>query len=558
MRRIFSFLLCLLLLTTAVSAAGSVSNLESNTTVSANGTCQVTLVIQLSLDSVPETLRYPLPAAARDIKLNGSSAKTFKDTLNRWVDLSGVITTAGSHTFTIHYTLPDAVTAQKNDTLLLELELLSGFSYPINAMSFTITLPGEVTEKPDFSSTYHPASVEILMDYTMENGVISGTFKEGLKDHENLTMTLTVPDSVFPQPIVKRWSMSTDDVAMYALAIFAALYWLVRLRCPIPRRVRRTQPPEGITAGELGCCLIGQGVDFNTMILSWAQMGYLSLELERNHLRLHKRMDMGNERSEFEVRCFKTLFGGRRTVDGSGEYYARLGRKAARTIPQAGNYFRRHSGNPNLFRCLGAGIGICAGISLSTAFATDTAWRVILSLVLIPLGAVTCWHLQTVPRYLHLRHKNSLPAAIALTVIWFLLSIWAGEVNVAVFAILSQLLIGLAGAYGGRRTELDKQSMSQVLGLRRYLRKVNAQELQQLLQADPDYYFTMAPWAIALGVDRRFAKAFGERKIPPCPYLTVKSSQSMTARQWNTQLRQTMAILDERQKPALLQKIHSK
>lgn len=558
MRRIFSFLLCLLLLTTAVSAAGSVSNLESNTTVSANGTCQVTLVIQLSLDSVPETLRYPLPATARDIKLNGSSAKTFKDTLNRWVDLSGVITTAGSHTFTIHYTLPDAVTAQKNDTLLLELELLSGFSYPINAMSFTITLPGEVTEKPDFSSTYHPASVEILMDYTMENGVISGTFKEGLKDHENLTMTLTVPDSVFPQPIVKRWSMSTDDVAMYALAIFAALYWLVRLRCPIPRRVRRTQPPEGITAGELGCCLIGQGVDFNTMILSWAQMGYLSLELERNHLRLHKRMDMGNERSEFEVRCFKTLFGGRRTVDGSGEYYARLGRKAARTIPQAGNYFRRHSGNPNLFRCLGAGIGICAGLSLSTAFATDTAWRVILSLVLIPLGAVTCWHLQTVPRCLHLRHKNSLPAAIALTVIWFLLSIWAGEVNVAVFVILTQLLIGLAGAYGGRRTELGKQSMSQVLGLRRYLRKVNAQELQQLLQTDPDYYFTMAPWAIALGVDRRFAKAFGVRKIPPCPYLTVKSSQSMTARQWNTQLRQMMAILDERQKPALLQKIHRK
>lgn len=559
MRRIFSLLLCLLLLTTAVSAAGSVSKLESSTTVSANGTCQVTLVVQLLLDSVPETLRYPLPAAARDITLNGTAAKTSQDSLNRWVILSSVITTAGSHTFTIHYTLPDTVTTQKNGSLRLQLELLSGFDYPISAMDFTITLPGDITERPDFSSTYHPASVELLMDYTMENGVISGSFKEGLKDHENLTMTLTVPDSVFPQPIVKRWAMSTDDVLMYALAILALLYWLLRLRCPIPRRIHRTQPPEGITAGELGCCLVGQGVDLNTMVLSWAQMGYLSLELDRNRrLRLRKRMDMGNERSEFEIRCFKTLFGSRHIVDAGGEHYARLGRKASRTLPQAGNYFQRHSGNPNVLRCLGAGIGICAGISLATSFATDTAWQVGLGLVLAPLGAVTCWHLHTIPRALYLRRKNPIFPTAVLVVIWFLLSIWAREVNVALFVTLTQLLIGLASTYGGRRTELGKQSMSQILALRRYLRKLNAQELQQLLQSDPDYFFTMAPWAVALGVDRRFAWNFGQRKLPPCPYLSTRADTALTAKQWNDLLRQVMSILDERQKPALLQRLHRK
>lgn len=559
MRRIFSILLCLLLLTTAVSAAGSVSRLDSSTTISANGTCQVTLVVQLLLDSVPETLRYPLPAAARDITLNGSSAKTSQDSLNRWVDLRSVITTAGTHTFTIHYTLPDTVTEQANGSLQLQLQLLSGFDYPIEAMSFTVTLPGEVTEKPDFSSTYHPASVELLMSYTMENGVITGSFKEGLKDHENLTMTLTVPESVFPQTIVKRWAMSTDDIAMYALAILAALYWLLRLRCPIPRRVHRTQPPEGITAGELGCCLVGQGVDLNTLVLCWAQMGYLSLELGRNRrLLLHKRMDMGNERSEFEMRCFKTLFGGRHTVDASGEHYARLGRKAARSFPQAGGYFRHHTGNPNVIRCLGAGIGACAGISLATAFATDTVWQVALGLILVPLGAVTCWTLQALPRSLHLRHKAPLLPALMLAAIWFVLSTWAAEVNVALFVTLTQLLIGLACAYGGRRTELGKQAMSQILGLRRYLRRIDAQQLQQLLRADPEYYFTMVPWAMALGVDRRFARSFGAAKLPACPYLSTRTDTALTARQWNELLRQAMSIMDERQKPALLQKHHRK
>lgn len=556
MRRIFALLLCLLLLTTAVSAAGSVSKLDSSTTISANGTCQVTLVVQLLLDSVPETLRYPLPAAARDITLNGSSARTSQDSLNRWVDLRSVITTAGSHTFTIHYTLPDTVTEQANGSLRLQLQLLSGFDYPIDAMSFTVTLPGEVTEKPDFSSTYHPASVESLMNYTMENGVISGSFKEGLKDHENLTMTLTVPESVFPQTIVKRWSMSTDDIVMYALAIIAALYWLLRLRCVIPRRVRRTQPPEGITAGEAGCGLIGAGVDLNTMVLSWAQMGYLSLELDRNRrLRLHKRMDMGNERSEFEVHCFKTLFGKRTSVDAGGEHYARLGRKATRTVANAGSFFHRRSGNPNVLRCLGAGIGACAGISLSTAFATDTVWQVVLGLLLVPLGAVTCWQLQIAPRALHLRRREPVTPMLGLTGLWLVLSIWAGEGNVAAFVLTMQLLIGLAGSYGGRRTEPGKQTMSQVLGLRRYLRKIDPQQIQQMLQSDPDYFFTMAPWAVALGIGKRFARSFGDRKISACPYLSGRATaNAVTARQWNELLRQVMDIMDERQKPALLQK----
>lgn len=559
MRRLFLTILCIALLTTAVHATDAVTQLQSDTTVASDGTCQVSMVVQLSLDSVPEEPRFPLPAAARDITLNGNVPKTTNDKLVRWVDLSGVVAAGGSYTLSLTYTLPDAVRAQKDGSLLLSLDLLSGFQYPISQMDFTVRLPGAIEERPAFSSTYHPETIDTMMEYTVVDGVISGSFSQGLKDHETLTMTLEVPKELFPQPIVKQWSLSTEDVLMYGLALLALVYWLAALRCPPPRRLRRTQPPEGITAGELGCCLVGQGVDFNMLVLSWAQMGYLTIQLERGRrVRLCKRMDMGNERSDFEMRMFKTLFGGRRIVDGGGEYYARLGRKAARILPHARNYYRTASGNPYVFRFLAAGIGICSAFSLAAAFAADTTWRILLTILLSVVGAAFSWQLQRGGRCLHLRHKRDLYLAMVCGFLWMVLSNFVGELNVAVFVIVTQLLAGVACAYGGRRTESGMQSMGEVLGLRRYLRSVSSRELTEILRHNPDYYFTLAPYAMALGVDKVFSRQFAGEKMPQCPYLTVSDANPTTAQQWNQLLREVVAVLDERQKPVLLQKPRSK
>lgn len=558
MRRVFLLILCLLLLTTAVSAAGSVTGLQSNATLASDGTCQISMVLQLTVDGTESDLQFPLPGTARDITLNGSSAKTNRADSLRWVDLSEVIYGPGSYSLTIHYSLPDLVTEEETG-LLLTLPLLSGFSYPIDRMEFSITLPGAIEEMPNFSSTYHPESMESFMEYTVDGAVISGYFRQGLKDHETLTMTLPVNSALFPQTMAKRWSLSNDDLLQYALTLLAAAYWLIFLRCPLPRRIRRVQAPDGITAGELGCCLSGLGVDFSMMVLSWAQMGYLTIQMDRHRrVRLHKAMDMGNERSEFEMRCFKTLFGKRQTVDGSSEHYARLGRKAARTIPGAWHYFRKSSGNPMIFRCLVALIGAVAGYSLAAAFATDTVWKVVLSILLVPLGAVLSWLIQAGVRGIHLRYRLDLFIALGCALVWLILGNWAGEWNVSVFIIVIQFLAGLAAIHGSRRTEAGLQARNEILGLRRYLKTVHPEELRRIRQNNPDYYFTMAPYAMALGVDKAFARQFGEEKLSACPYLEVDGKANMSPRQWNDLLRQVVQVLDDRQRKFLLQKLTGK
>jgi hypothetical protein len=543
-RRLLIALLCCLLLTTAVSAS-TVTDLQNITTVQDDGTCRVTVTFQLQLDEVPGELHFPLPATAKDISVNGGLARTHLEGSIRKVELNG-IHAAGTYTFTITYSLPDAVLLEK-ENLTLSIPLLSGFAYPIAQMRFAVTLPGTPDRRPEFVSTYHQESAESLIDLLMEGNTISGTFRQELKDHESLTMTLAVTEELFPQPISKKWSISTDDIAAYACAALALLYWLLTMRALPPRHIRRAKEPEGLSAGEVSCVLTGQGVDLTMMVVSWARMGYLRIHMEDSgRVLLHKRMDMGNERSEFENRLFRSLFGKRVTVDGTGYHYARLMRKAMATVTGKRDNFRRRSGNVRVFRIISAVIGFISGISLTVAFASDTVWQVLLGTLLCLLGVASAWQIQAGAMTVHLRRKASLWMALGASVLWVLLSAWAGEWTVAVFLLSTQWLTGLAAAYGGRRTEAGRQNMAELLGLRRYMRSVPKDELKRILRSNPEYYHNLAPFAMAMGVDKAFAQQFGQTQLPACSYLTSGMDGHMTADEWNQLLRDAVATLDEK------------
>lgn len=555
MRRCLIFLLLCMLLTTAVSAAGSVTELDSNTVFQSNGTCQVTVTVQLSLDEVPGQLYFPLPKAARNISINGGVARTSVSGNVRNVNLKNHIHFAGTSSFTIRYDLPDAVTAQKNGTLVLNLDILSGFAYPIESMDFSITLPGAPEKRPEFTSTYHQQTVDMLMSITTEGNTIHCRFLQGLKDHESLSMTLEVSEALFPQPLMKRWSLSADDVAMYICALLAIVYWVIFLRALPPARVRRTQEPVGLTAGELGCSLTGRGVDFVLMVISWAQMGYLLIQLDDNgRVLLHKRMDMGNERKDFESRSFRTLFGRRKTVDGTGYHFARLVAKTGRTVSGFRDTYLPKSGNPRLFRALCAGIGAFGGVSMARSLANDTVWQVILGLLLAVLGAILSWYIQNAAMTIHLRKRWSFWISLGAGLIYLLISALLGEAGVALFVLGSQWLGGLACGYGGRRSELGRQNVSEILGLRRYLRTVSKEELQRIQTNNPEYYYTLAPYALALGMDGQLARQMGNAKLTECTYLTTGMDGHLTAKEWNRLLREVVKILDERQQRLALQK----
>ena len=540
------FLVILLLtgLTAAVSAQSSATTAHSNITVNSNGTCRVVLNLNLVLDSAVKDLTFPLPQNAGDITVNGSHASVSSKNGVQHVSLSGITGGgAGNYTVSIAYQLSGAVTSTE-EGMLLQLPLLSGFAYPINQFSFSIQLPGDVPQTPVFDSGYHQQTIIEHLDITTDGAVISGTAKSTMKDHETLTMTLPVTETMFPQSATAARLLGLTDVGSYVLLVIAALYFFLFMRPHFRNLYMRTTAPDGITAGEVGLWLTGQSMDFSLLVISWAQMGYLRIQVEPDgRILLHKRMEMGNERSAFENHYYRILFGRRRTVEGTGFHYARLARDMARQTGRLKEVFSGLAVHRLIFRGICILAAVLSGVVLAGGFAAPTiGLRIFMGLV----TGLLAWAIQVGAGHILLRQRMRYWIGVGGAAAWFVISLFAGNWLAAGFMILLQTVAGFAAAFGGSRTPMGQQTMTQLLDLWLHFRLSSRKNLIRLMKVNPGYFHSLAPYALAMNADRHFARRFGKMQLPECTYLSDGRTRQLTATEWNELLRKTVNALDAR------------
>ena len=551
-------LACLVLsLSVTASAANTAQKVKADATVSHDGTCQVTMVVTIHLDQVTEGLKFPLPGNASNITVNGTRAKSRGENGLRQVSLSGVVGKAvGDFTLNFSYSLPNLIVTNEAGLLELQLPILAGFAYPVQALEFSVTLPGEVSAKPAFSSGYHQANIEKDITYTTTGATVKGSTLTALKDHETLTMTMIVSETMFPQKRIitpNFKTVSTLTAVFYGLAF---LYWAIFLRNLPTWPRRRSQPVEGYTAGEVGTLLHLQGGNLNMMVFTWAQLGYLQIRLAPNgKVTLHRYMDMGNERSAFEQRCFKLVFGKRDMVEASTFRYGAIYQKVAKLTPNVSSMVQTKSGNLLVFQVLAALAGMLCGVSIAIGLSAGAVLQWFLVILLGALAFVSCRYIQLWASYVYAADRRPLWLALGLCGIWLILSVAAGMLSAGLGLVIWQLLSGLLLAIGGRRTPAGRQAMGEMIGLRRYLRSLSRGQLQEICKSNPEYFHQMMPYAMALGVDRRFAKRFGNMPVEQCPYITVGADSTLRASQWRGLMRRVLMGMNTRSQPGYLNRL---
>lgn len=568
MKRFLCFALCLVLvfaMSVSVSAFEGetrATSVQTIATVSNNGSAQVSSTITLHVETPLEELTYPVPVNATSITLNGSRVLTEKTSQARQVKLTKLLGgMAGDFTFTVGYSIHSAVhpVVQKEteatgeaDTvrrLQLDLPLLAGFTYPIDQFQFSINLPGNITNQPTFISGYHQANIEKDLTYSVAGGNIAGRSWIALKDHETLSMRLIATDEMFPQTRAALPSLDTVTVMIYICIGLALLYWFFFLRNFLPIRDYPAVAPDGFGAGQLGSVLTMAGTDLGLMIFSWAQLGYVILQMDRRgRVLVHKRMDMGNERTVFEQKCFHNLFARHDVVDTSSMAFARLHQTVSVQKATPSLLRKKGAGNVKLFRILAAVAGFlcgtCFGILLGNLL--DFGW--LFMGVLSFAGLICSWQIQHWTHGVFLHHRIRLWTALAMGVLWLALGIAIGQFPLALLAVSIQFIAGFLAAFGGRRSDDGKIAMGQTLSLRSHLTHLSSRKIQQFSQENPNYFFDKIPEAMALGCDAAFARRFGKGRLPACPYIVASDTRGLTATQWSQLMRQILDGMTARQR----------
>lgn len=562
MKRLLVLLLCITLLGSlcfSVSAAEGetrASSVQTIATVSNDGSCQVTTTVTLHLETPAEDLTYPVPVTATNITLNGSPVLTEKSDQARHIKLKKLLGgMTGDFVFTVSYSFHSVVhkvETQGEDTpdrLQVELPMLAGFAYPIDQFQFSVNLPALVTQSPSFVSGYHQANIEKDLAYSTSGGNIAGRSWTMLKDHETLTMYLYANEEMFPQTRIALPSLDTVTSLLYACIAFALVYWLIFLRNAIPIREYPAVAPEGVGAGQLGTALTMEGTDFGLMIFSWAQLGYVVLQMDRRgRVLVHKRMDMGNERSQFEQKCFYSLFSRRDVVDTSGSAFARMHQMISKQKMTPQFFRKKGNGNIGLFRIFVAAAGLlsgaCFGILLGNML--DYGW--FFMSVLSVVGLICSWQIQHWTHGVFLHHRLRLWTALGMSVLWLVLGIAIGQFSLSLTAVAIQFIGGFLAAFGGRRTDEGRIAMGQILSLRNYMVRITSRKVTQQTAENPNFFFDMLPSAMALGCDATFARRFGKGRLPACPYIQASDTRGLTATQWCQLMRQILDGMTARQR----------
>lgn len=557
MKRLFAVMLavlCVIMLAMPVAAQSQAGQLRTETVVKNDGSCRVSVTSTVIYEEAVASPVFPIPSGAENVVLNGSPATVYTAASSRMVSLKDVTRgMAGTFSFTVSYSLPAVVHSGEDGELLLSLQLLSGFPYPVEDMEAVVILPAEVPGDPGFTSGYYQQAIEGRLAVRVEGSQITVRSVEPLKDHETLTMELPVEGKMFPHTARKARVLSLMDLVIVLAAVLAAVYYWVTMRPRIPHRPYRPTAPDGITAGDIPLWLIGGGMDFSMLVVTWAQLGYIRIQVEDSgRVLLHKRMEMGNERSAFENRCYKNLFGRRRMVDGTGFHYAQLCRSVMKKSPRAKEVYDSKSGNPWIFRSLCALSGLLCGVAMAGGIAAYATWLMIL---FAGLTTAFAFAIQGAGRCLPLRVRMPLWVGGACGLMWLILGFWSGHWMLALLVMLLQFAGGIALCYGGRRTELGQQALKEILGLRRFMAHVSKRELQQLLKSNPSYFHELGPYALALSRDRVFARRFGRLRLPECNYLICGNQRQMTASEWAALLRTTVDTLDARARKLPLEKL---
>ena len=389
---------------------------------------------------------------------------------------------------------------------------------------------------PVFISGYYGDLIDNYMEISIDkDGTIRAALnaQQTLRDREAMSMELKLPQDFFDLRFLAGKTVKVDRLLFLGLLLLAAGYWLIFLRnLPILPK-RQAMPPEGGNAGEIPFLLTGRAPDLALMVVQWASLGYLTVSrTRRGRLWLTRQIDMDTERKQVEREIFEALFArGDRCDVRSAEFLK--ARRLAAERPRAfwqDRIFDPKGGSPVLFRLL----ALCAGLVLCLAcfdlLVASKSWRWFVIVPLTLLGTAACLAVQQLGGCFLRRHSlRTLALGLVSAVALLILGRKSGLTAFMLLNLLLQAGVGLLLRCGGRRTKEGAALAAELLGYRRWLLSASSEQLKSNLEADPQVFYRVLPFADALRASRLLTGGLNGVRLEESDWLIWEGKPIRTA-----------------------------
>ena len=416
------------------------------------------------------------------------------------------------------------------------------WTVPIGNVTFTIEMPKAFDkETMGFSAGWSMTADDSGIDWQVDSSglTITGSYDSTLEAGQALTVRMELPEGYF---VGAGFGEELRDWIMYGVPVFfllvAFLLWLRFGKDDKAPETVEYYPPDDLNSLETAFLYKGtcNDKDVTSLLIYLANKGYIAIEdtdklpsfYSRKNFQIAKIRDYDGTNEE-EKMFMQGLFGNRQPVDGkvtvtSGMLYNRFYvttnaiLKRMRDKSHVDKVFEKNSGWKNtmiivmliiseVLICLPPVLEFAHPLMIAPAVVPGIAFSAVFALAFLKKGK---GYSKDKGKAINWKDKATMfltGLALALMVAWY-----PGEAFLPVlieksfyfwgyiFGILCIFGMILCIIYMPRRTPYGVKMLGRINSFRDFLMGADKAKLEELLALDPQYFYTILPYASVLGV----------------------------------------------------------
>ncbi len=414
----------------------------------------------------------------------------------------------------------------------------TGWDTSISNISFNLQFPDFFDKDSiSFTSGVYGSTDISNVSYEAAGLKITGSVPY-LSPGEGLTANIRLPESAFA-------GESTNSNAVYfsiaawvlcGLLILSAWYiWNSKGKDPVLFPSVQFSPPDNMTPAEVGYVIDGvvDNKDITSLIFYWADKGYLDItESDKNEFLFIKKKDPETT-NYFETHMFSRLFsygkdGWVSTNDLKQEFYEDLPIIKTQIKEKFENGTRLFTKESKAFSGVLFAMSIIPSLLLLVVIMEGfPTFEALIPVIFMFFGiffsgaavvrTIKKWNIYT--RVGRVTRSILFAFFLLIMTIAFFVFSFAIEEGFSMYYHSSLFIIGEAirtsavtfamfafSAATIKRTEYGHEKLEQLLGLKNFINEAEMDKLTQMIDDDPDYFYNILPYAIVLGLEKKWAR----------------------------------------------------